>query len=334
MSTAVAAPQSQILHGMAGGAYYSKLALSQSGMKDLAVSPLYYWHRNINPNRPIEEPTPEQKFGTALHCLVLEGRGKFNECYAPMLNEEEYPDALRTIDELRAWIKDKGHTPKGTRKADVITQAKGIDPTVQIWDELCAQHEAETSGKMLCLPEDWERLNDAAESLLSEKKFVALLKDGEPEVSLFTSDPDTQVPQKCRIDWLNPRRILDLKTFTLRRGKSVDECVADAIWYEGYSRQAYYYSILHQRVTEAARPLKFVFAFVQSEPPYEVRLRELAPTNYDIAALNLYWQKAQIEVQHFCRIWRDCMLQFGKQPWRTEREIEPLDDLELKGLVR
>jgi hypothetical protein len=47
-------------------------------MKDLAVSPLRYWHLNLNPNRPPRIETPEMQFGTALHCLVLEGEMAFN----------------------------------------------------------------------------------------------------------------------------------------------------------------------------------------------------------------------------------------------------------------
>jgi hypothetical protein len=44
--------------------------LSFSGMKDFAVSPLRYWYRNINPNRPPFEATPEMQLGSALHCAV------------------------------------------------------------------------------------------------------------------------------------------------------------------------------------------------------------------------------------------------------------------------
>lgn len=329
MSTAVLP-----ITAMAAREYHAIQALSHSGMKDLAVSPLRYWAKWIDPNRQPCEPTPEMKFGTALHCLVLEGEGAFHSQYARMIDEEDYPDCLVTMDDLRGWLKDKGQTPKGTRKADLIQQVRAVDPYVQIWDELCAEHESATSGKMLCLKEDWDRLWGAAEALKREPKLREILSDGEPEVALFANDPETGIPLKAKLDWLSQNCILDLKTFSQKRGKSIDESVADAIFYEGYYRQAFFYSTLHQLVTGATKPLKFVMAFVESVPPHEVRIKQLRPTRgLGDSSMNLYWQRAKVEVRNLSSLWARCMEEFSERPWRSEQPIEPLIDEDIRQLA-
>jgi hypothetical protein len=46
--------------------YFASEGLSQSGLKDLAISPYRYWYLNINPDRPERKETPEMRFGSAL----------------------------------------------------------------------------------------------------------------------------------------------------------------------------------------------------------------------------------------------------------------------------
>lgn len=323
----------EMIFDMPADEYHSKLALSNSGMKDLAVSPLHYWHQNLNPNR-VSVLSSECQFGTAVHCLVLEGNRAFNERYVRNLDMADFPGCLVTIEDLRGWLRDKGHQPKGTRKEHVIAQVLSADPCVKIWDVITQNHSNSAAGKVLLDCGIYDNVHRAADALLSEAKLRTILREGQPEISLFDSSPDTGVPLKARLDWLSGDCILDLKTFSSRRNKPISACVADAIYYESYFRQAYLYAILHQRITGRSRPIKFVFAFVESEPPYEVVLRELRPTPYGIAALNVYWSTAEIQVRHFCRLWKDYMLEFGPdREWRREQDIELLMDEELRGMA-
>lgn len=313
--------------------YYAVPALSNSGMKDLAVSPLRYWHLNINPARPVRVESPEMKFGTALHCLVLEGDQAFEQRYACKLNAADYPDCLITIEDLRGWIRDKGGKPVGTRKAEVIQQAQAMDPSVPVWDVLEARHFATNGGKTFFEKEEWTRLANAAAALRREPKVQEILKSGDAEVSVFVTDSATGIPLKGRLDWISASAscIADIKTFTQKRGKSIDQTIADAIYYEGYYRQAFLYSTLHQRATGRKAPLKYIMPFVESQEPHEVRIRELRQSSH--GAVNLYWQKAAIEVRHFCETWGHYMSEFGDRPWRRDREIEVLDDMEMKGMA-
>lgn len=311
--------------------YYAAPGLSNSGMKDLAVSALRYWHMNINPDRPAREASPEMNFGTALHCLVLEGAEAFEQRYACKLQADDHPGCLVTIEDLRGWIRDKGGKPSGTRKAEVIQQAQAIDSSVPIWDVLEARHFAVNGGKTLFDKAEWGRLANAAAALRREPKVQELLQAGEAEVSIFCSDTTTGIPLKARLDWLGESRIADIKTFTQKRGKSIDQSVADAIYYEGYYRQAFLYCTLEQRASGRKAPLRYIMPFVESQEPYEVRIRELRPSTNGV--VNVYWQRAAIEVRHFCSVWSECMNEFGEKPWRTEQNIEALLDEEMPGMT-
>lgn len=306
--------------------YYAMPGLSNSGMKDLAVSPLRYWHLHINPERPADEPTPEMKIGSALHCAVLEPEA-FDKRYACEIIP---PDGcLVTIEDLRGFLRDKGHAPKGTRKAEVVAQVQACDPNAPILDVLVERHAVEHAGKVIFKPEDWVRISGMTASLLDEPRVMSVLEaTGTPESAIFAKDPETGVLLKGKLDWLAPTLTMDLKTFSQKRGKSIDRSVADAILYEQYYRQAYFYATL--RGWPKTFSGEFVMAFVESESPYEVRLRVLRPKTGGNA--NLYWERARVEVRQLIRTYAECMEHFGDKPWRYAQEITPLADEEMPGL--
>lgn len=130
------------------------------------------------------------------------------------------------------------------------------------------------------------------------------------------------------MDWVSPSCTLDLKTFTQMRGRSIDDSVARAIYYEGYYRQAYFYTLL--RSLSGSKVSKFVFGFVESEQPHEVRIRQLAAKGHGEA--HAYWERARLEVQQCIRAYAYCQERFGSEPWRSEQEVELLRDEELPGL--
>jgi len=69
--------------------YHAHEGISKSKLDSIAKSPLHYWARWCDPNRPIPTPTPAMERGTALHMAILEP-DKFKETYA------EAPDVART----------------------------------------------------------------------------------------------------------------------------------------------------------------------------------------------------------------------------------------------
>jgi hypothetical protein len=314
-----------------GALYYEIKALSASGMRDLAVSPLRFWHRHVNPARVEEPPTPEMRFGTALHCAVLEPE-EFEKRYARAVNPDDYDGLLTTMDDLRQWLKDKGHQPKGTRKADVIAQVLAHDAHAPILDVLTEQHARQHQGKEILSGADFERVIGAFDSLTSEPRMKELLRSGKAEVPMFVKDPESGVPLKMKCDWLTPKCIVDVKTFSMRRDKPVDRAVTDCIWYEGYHRQAYLYSFI--RALNEEKPLaaaEFVFAFVESEAPFEVRLRIVRPK---IAGqVSLLWERARIECHQLVRTYAECAAKFGESPWRYACEPTQVCDEEIPALA-
>jgi PDDEXK-like domain of unknown function (DUF3799) len=322
-------PDGRCMVGIGEAEYRALPALNHGGMKDLAVSPLRYWHRHINPERhPEDEETKALIFGRALHCLVLEGEPAFNSQFACELDQDVFPELLVTIGDMRAWLADHNCKPKGVLKADIITQVLAVESHPPIWDLLKEEHELKHSGKYRLSVDAWERLQGCASALLAQPALQEMLSEGQPEVVLVGREPATNVAIKGRLDWLSPYFIPDLKTFTQKHGKSIDQTIADAIYYEAYYRQAYVYLTLHKLAFPEKKAPRYVLAFVESNPPHEVRLREVKPATHGVA--NVYWQKAAIETRHFCETWEKYMVELGDKPWRIDAEIEPLLDEEIK----
>lgn len=97
-----------IYFGLSESIYRADTALGSTDVKMLAQSPPDYWFNSRhNPMREESEPTPSQKFGTAIHKFVLEGREAFETIYAPT----EFAGNTKEGKAERAAIKEAGKTP-------------------------------------------------------------------------------------------------------------------------------------------------------------------------------------------------------------------------------
>lgn len=321
-----AGTQPGIVRGLASADYHAIPALSNSSMRDLEVSPLRFWHRHINPDRPVDTETPAMRLGTALHCAVLE-YDKFDQRYAPELNPPE--GCLVTMEDLRGFIRAAGQTPKGTRKAEAIAQVQSIDPDVPILEVQEQRHAIQHQGKVILSADEWNRVAGMAKALADEPQVQALLATGSPEVSMLATDPATGAPLKARMDWVSKGAIVDLKTFSAFRGKPIERAVADAIWYEKYYRMAYFYRYVRSLLEPGS--VDTIIVFVESEEPHEVRIRKLRSSEDGQA--NMYWQRAQIEVRGMIQSYADYRERFGDKPWRDAAAVETLTDEEMPGLA-
>ena len=138
------------------------------------------------------------------------------------------------------------------------------------------------------------------------------------------------MPLKCRLDWKHPKLTLDLKSFTQKgTGKPIDRCITDIIFFEKYYRQAVFYTMMRGWPKEFKG--EFVFAFIESEPPYETRLRVLRPTT--AGQPNLYWQTALNEINELVRQYAACQKLYGEKPWRDGQRLEPLFDEEMPQIA-
>jgi hypothetical protein len=323
--------KSGIYYDMPAEEYHAAPGLSQSGMKHLAISPLRYWHKCLNPQREPEEETVAQRVGSALHCAALESDEVFERRYACELDKSLWDESLDTMGEIREWIKSKGHTPKGTRKDDAIAQAKAIMEITGERIPIAAEEEkrfyAQNEGKQILSLDEWSRVAGMTQALAAEPQLAKILSEGRAEVSIFATDPDTGVPLKVRLDWMAPAHTVDLKSFTQMRGKSIDKSIGDAIYYERYWVQAY----LYHMVRKLAQPdVKFdtVYAFVESEQPHETRLKSFRSTG--AGGTNLYWDMARLEVLNMCRLYADCFDRYRLDPWRSNQTVQQLTDDDVK----
>ena len=308
---------------MTRGEYDATPGLSNSALKDLAVSPLRYWHCHLNPEFVKEDPTPAQLFGSALHAAVLEP-GEFDKRYVC----EMIPPAgaLDTMEDLRGFLRENGQAPKGTRKADVISQVQAFAPKVPICEVLYQQHATEHSGKAVFKAEEWAKILGAQKALLEEPKIQEILKEGQAESPLFATYDG--VPLKGLLDWNAPNLILDVKTFRSREGKSLDQSIAADIFWFRYNVQAVFYCMLKGWPKWEG---DYVLAFIEAEEPHEVRLKSIRPKMGGKVAL--LWERARIEIRDLVSTYAECMAHFGPdKPWRWAAEVHPIDDQEIPGL--
>jgi hypothetical protein len=319
------ARQERIIYDLPASEYHATPGLSHSAMKDLIISPMRFWHNHVRPDREPQEETDFMIFGRALHSAVLDTPEVFDaqfccEYVAP-------PDALEKSDDIKQWIKDNGGKPTGTVKSAPggwIDQALAIDPHVVILEREQRRHFARNEGKHILKSEDWSRLAGCAKALMDEPEFQRLRAVGRSEVSYFVTDPDTGVPLKARMDFVAPKWTLDPKTFS-QKGKPIDRTVADAIYFEGYYRQAYLYTTIREIAGEGKTD--FINPFVESEEPHEVRIRRHNQTS-------LLWEVGRSEVIRLIRLYASLMDRFGTdRPWRTNATVDDLMDEEIKGLA-
>lgn len=328
--------EASYIPGMAAE-YFSADGLSHSGLKDLLVSPLRYWHLWINPNRPARRTSPELTFGTALHCAVLEPK-QFQKRYAKEIKPDDYDGCLRTMEDLRGWLRSKGLPASGKNKRELIDRVVAYsDADTVIFDVLEEVHQAESEGKIVLSQYDWNRALRAAAALQDESKLKPILAEGRAEVDMFVTEPETGIRLKARMDWITPEYTLDIKTFTAQRGKSIDKAVTAAIYHEGYYRQAYFYSLIRalkagqDPLTGPQKGPEFINVFVESEEPHEVRIRSIRPKS--AGEVNLYWEHARLECRDLIRQYAHFRKHFGDKPWRTARSIDPLSDSEMPQIA-
>lgn len=328
--------------------------LSCSGIKHLSVSKLNYWHRNINPEREPEDDNGARRFGKAVHALALEPE-RFARSFATKLASEDFPGALVTVDDMRAFLESNSLPKSGKKKADLADRilASGI-PAI-IWDIELEKHAALHAGKTFLCKEESRKVAAAAAVLAADPYASAALTGGMPEVSFFVRDPETGVMLKARMDYVRPRSTVDLKTFSNSRGKPVEKAIFEAIYYEGYHLQCVFYNQVRElaRRQLAAGEIRtfgdvderwlkefteteghgFVLVFIESSEPYDLRVVLLKEAEAAGADLNVYWSSAELRIADTKRLYAECLEKYGDQPWRDLSPPHLLEDADLPQLL-
>lgn len=133
--------------------------------------------------------------------------------------------------------------------------------------------DAHAEGKVPLKPEKYAEVMRASDAVLTNAKAKSLLeRPGFTEVSLFATDPTSDVPLRIRADRLAADgTLLDLKSTTDVQIRKITNAVVDF----GYDLSAAVYRHVVQLVTgEAPSPMHLIF--VEKEAPYDVRVVRLA----------------------------------------------------------
>lgn len=137
--------------------------------------------------------------------------------------------------------------------------------------------EARAAGKVPVKADVMAQVDAIAEAVLANPKAAALLElPGRVEVSMFADDPETGVALRGRIDRLTDLpdgRLanVDLKSTSDVRRRKIVRTIEDF----GYDTQSEVYRHLLRLITGAeAAPTHLVF--VETDPPHEVRVVQLA----------------------------------------------------------
>jgi hypothetical protein len=200
-------------------------------------------------------PTPEQLFGTALHAALLEGLHAYETRFFVEPAKEDHPDALFTVEDIKAALKDAGCYPHGSstyRKEDWLDAADTYLPEARRRAEITANG-ARVRRLGISEEEDFairamrDLAVDAAHSSAEMRetfsvgtKFPILA-----EISVFYTDEAGQ-RHRARFDKLLPVITGDLKSVGEWRGRPLAHALHDHIVTNAYDVQLADYHIARQ----------------------------------------------------------------------------------------
>ena len=326
--------------------YLAIPALSASGIKKLCISSMDFWAESwMNPNRPERKEAKHFLDGSAYHARILEGAEVFNSLYAPEFDGSEYPDALKSTDDLKDWLrhaKSMGEDVKLTgNKSFLIEQIHAIDSDVEIFDALKQGYFEAWAGYEFIDRETMAQIELAAAMIENHPELSKCFQGGYPEVTILWHDSDTGVRMKARIDFLKPRAIVDLKTFANKSGKPIDRAIYTDIAANNYHIQA----ALYYKAVELAREFVkdgkvyrggcsvadvWLQSFVETQESHFVfvyQQKGIAPVSRGkIFPKSMIYDCATYQIRDAIERFVDCQKTYGSMPWVDVQPIEGLDD--------
>lgn len=248
--------------------YHAGLGISKSKLDAIAISPLEYWDRYINP-----EPAPHDadkdcfKVGDGTHKLILEP-GTFEQTYGVAFDKSAFPDALDSGDQLKEACRKEGLMVSGT-KADLIARLmnEADYPADRFAEMLKRQHEEKLAGKLLIKADDYRDMLMSIDAMIRHPWAGGLLAGAHTEQSFFWTDEDGLL-RKCRTDLITAdgEWVGDVKTTD-----DVSEAgFGRTIIKRRYHVQAAWYLDILNALYGSDAPRGFAFIAAQKKRPYDV----------------------------------------------------------------
>lgn len=330
-------PPEGIYLNMPEDTYHSIPAFSKSLVKAFRVSDIDAWESLYGEGKPATEALT---YGSALHCLLLEGREAFDARYCKGFDKKDHPDALDTVEEIKRFLDGQGISyPKSASKPVLIELVRSHHPDRPILDLLKRRHEAASVTK--------QELSAAAYDEIVSREWlgkVAFLADAQAtEVSFFWTDKQWHIPCKARLDAVSFRKnplghyahVGDIKTFSNIREKPVADAVAYEVGLRGYHIDAAFYTRaikMAPRVFHDAPDAKwpefqttgFELLFIEKGRPFpNVLPREIAVREFGGGFTEL-GNAAMAVIQDAVNRYRDLHEAHGTKPWNA---IHPADTI-------
>lgn len=128
------------------------------------------------------DETPALKFGIAAHAMLLEPEA-FAAEFVRDIDEEQYPDALVTQNDMKEWLKSRGQKVSGN-KPELVERILALEPNTHILDVLKQAHQDANEGKTILKPEDFDAVQEMRSTILQDDDMRAMLEGGFAEYSL------------------------------------------------------------------------------------------------------------------------------------------------------
>lgn len=223
-----------LVYGLEESIYHRQPGLSSTGAKKILQSPAHYKHYVSQP----EAPKDAFDVGTAVHAKVL-GVGAQIAVYPDGNGPERFEYDGKELDNV--LDKTGGLRTAASKAFEADARGRGLIPVKRVTARV---------------------VDIMAESVLSHPVASKLLEQGDPEVSMFATDPDTGVALRGRLDWLGPR-IVDLKTTA---GDASESEFAIHAFRFGYEIQQAMYEHTYNLITGDTLP--YLFVVVEAHAPY------------------------------------------------------------------
>lgn len=241
-------------------------AMNSGSIVNMSRSAHEYKYFKDNP----KEATPQMELGRMLHYYLLEP-DKFNELYVVPPKSEDYPRAMRTVEEIKAKCKEFGLKVSG-KKEDLKARLLEKDSTLQFWDDVLADYVG--SAKRAITESELNLLIGLVSSIVKHNRIKKILAQGIPEMSGYWLDTKWKIPCKMRADWLTEKGyIVDLKTTTEGHRHAWEKKMVKF----RYDIQAAWYCRGFEQI-KGYPPKGFIHIVVETKPPFNVYCYFANPT--------------------------------------------------------
>jgi hypothetical protein len=298
---------------------------------------------------PTQE-TPAMALGTAIHSMFLEPED-FAETYVKAPSFDDFSDKkiIQTVEDLKPYLEAYGLKKSG-KKEDLIDSVREyLDPSkVVIWDDVKQNFEKEVSifNKKILSNEDFNNLENIRNAFSECEELPETIKNGRAEVVIIWKDRETGIMCKCRLDYVQPLAITDVKSYSIKDFNIplLDQLRKKTI-FSFYNVQYGIYlealeiviNLINEGKAEVhgendkewlkeflKNPVKQFFIFyVRTTAPYQMQGLELKRAEFEEGSENAYFSIAN-------NIWRGAIRKYSHflktGQWHGETEIEVLRD--------